>query len=266
MSGLGPAGDRRRRAHLPRLLRRRADQHGRLRHPGDPRGGRAPARAPGIVHTSTLYLIRQQIELAEKVARVSGIPDARVFFTNSGTEANEAALLVATNHRRSNQILAVRNSYHGRSYAAMGVTGHRSWSSSLAQPAPGQLAALRRPAARPAGPPRRGRARRSRRRRPARGARHADRRRRRGADRRADPGRRRVRAPAPDGLLGALKKVLDETRHPADLRRGADRLGPHRRALLGLPGARRHAGPADLRQGHRQRLRAGRRRRPGRGA
>ncbi|MEV7229117.1 MULTISPECIES: aspartate aminotransferase family protein [Polymorphospora] len=88
----------------------------------------------GVVHTSTLYLIRQQVELAEKVARLSGIPDPRVFFTNSGTEANEAALLVATNHRRSHQILAVRNSYHGRSYAAMGITGHRSWSASALNP------------------------------------------------------------------------------------------------------------------------------------
>ncbi|MGN9812469.1 aspartate aminotransferase family protein [Micromonospora sp. BQ11] len=88
----------------------------------------------GIVHTSTIYLIRQQIELAEKIARLSGIPDARVFFTNSGTEANEAALLVATNHRRSHQILAVRNSYHGRSYAAMGVTGNRNWSASGLNP------------------------------------------------------------------------------------------------------------------------------------
>src|ERR1700754_2904397 len=66
----------------------------------------------GLVHTSTLYLIRQQVELAEKIARHSGIPDARVFFTNSGTEANEAALQVATNARHSNSILAVRNSYH----------------------------------------------------------------------------------------------------------------------------------------------------------
>ncbi|GAB3983522.1 aspartate aminotransferase family protein [Plantactinospora veratri] len=88
----------------------------------------------GVVHTSTLYLIRQQVELAERIAALSGIPDARVFFTNSGTEANEAALLVATNHRRSNQILAVRNSYHGRSYAAMGITGHRSWSASSLNP------------------------------------------------------------------------------------------------------------------------------------
>ncbi|MBU8855928.1 MULTISPECIES: aspartate aminotransferase family protein [unclassified Micromonospora] len=88
----------------------------------------------GLVHTSTLYLIRGQVELAEKIARLSGIPDARVFFTNSGTEANEAALLVATNHRRSHQILAVRNSYHGRSYATMGVTGNRGWSASALSP------------------------------------------------------------------------------------------------------------------------------------
>ncbi|MDG4826712.1 aminotransferase class III-fold pyridoxal phosphate-dependent enzyme [Asanoa sp. WMMD1127] len=88
----------------------------------------------GVAHTSTLYLIRAQVELAEKIARLSGIPDARVFFTNSGTEANEAALLMATNIRRSNQILAVRNSYHGRSYAAMGITGHRGWSSSSLNP------------------------------------------------------------------------------------------------------------------------------------
>ncbi|MEV7623186.1 aspartate aminotransferase family protein [Actinoplanes sp. NPDC089786] len=88
----------------------------------------------GVAHTSTLYLIRQQVELAEKIARVSGIPDARVFFTNSGTEANEAAMLMATNIRRSNQILAVKNSYHGRSFGTMAVTGHRSWSASSLNP------------------------------------------------------------------------------------------------------------------------------------
>src|SRR5256885_14607449 len=57
----------------------------------------------GIVHTSTLYLIRSQVELAEKLARLSGIPGAKVFFTNSGTEANETALMLATAARRSNQ-------------------------------------------------------------------------------------------------------------------------------------------------------------------
>src|ERR671915_498876 len=92
------------------------------------------AQAGRMVHTSTLYLIRQQVELAERVAELSGIPDAKVFFTNSGSEANEAALLLATTARRSNQVLALRNSYHGRSYAAMGVTGNRSWSASSFTP------------------------------------------------------------------------------------------------------------------------------------
>jgi 4-aminobutyrate aminotransferase len=88
----------------------------------------------GVAHTSTLYLIRQQVELAEKIARLSGIPDARVFFTNSGTEANESALLMATNVRRSNQILAIKNGYHGRTFGTMAITGHRTWSSSSLSP------------------------------------------------------------------------------------------------------------------------------------
>jgi 4-aminobutyrate aminotransferase len=88
----------------------------------------------GVLHTSTLYLIRSQIELAEKIARLSGIPDAKVFFTTSGTEANEAALLLATQYRRSNQVLALRNSYHGRSFAGMGITGNRGWSASSLSP------------------------------------------------------------------------------------------------------------------------------------
>jgi len=88
----------------------------------------------GVVHTSTLYLIRDQVELAERIARLSGIPDAKVFFTSSGTEANEVALLLATQARRSAQVLALRNSYHGRSFAAMGITGIRSWSASALSP------------------------------------------------------------------------------------------------------------------------------------
>jgi 4-aminobutyrate aminotransferase len=88
----------------------------------------------GVLHTSTLYLIRNQVELAEKIARASGIPDAKVFLTNSGTEANEAALLLATQYRRSHQVLALRNSYHGRAFATVGVTGNRGWSASALSP------------------------------------------------------------------------------------------------------------------------------------
>ncbi|MFW5416758.1 aspartate aminotransferase family protein [Nocardiopsis sp. CNT-189] len=90
--------------------------------------------AKGVVHTSTLYLLRGQVELAEKIARLSGIPDAKVFFTNSGTEANETALLLATAARRSDEVLAMRGSYHGRSFGAVAVTGNKAWKNSSLSP------------------------------------------------------------------------------------------------------------------------------------
>jgi 4-aminobutyrate aminotransferase len=91
-------------------------------------------QAARILHTSTLYLIESQIELAEQIAALVPIDDAKVFFTTSGTEANELALLLACTARRSNQILAMRNSYHGRSFAAIAITGNRGWSASSLSP------------------------------------------------------------------------------------------------------------------------------------
>ena len=86
------------------------------------------AQAAKVMHTSTLYLSEPMIELAEEIAGLSGIPDARVFFTTSGSEANDTALLLATTYRKSNEILAMRNSYHGRSFTTQAITSHRSWS------------------------------------------------------------------------------------------------------------------------------------------
>ena len=88
----------------------------------------------GVLHSSTLYLIRSQVELAERIAELSGIPDAKVFFTNSGTEANETALMLATGYRRSDQVLALRNSYHGRAFGTVAITGNRGWSTSSLSP------------------------------------------------------------------------------------------------------------------------------------
>ncbi len=90
--------------------------------------------ATGVVHTSTVYLLRAQVELAEKIARLSGIENAKVFFTNSGTEANETALLLATYARKSDQVLAMRQSYHGRSFGAISVTSNRSWKNNSFSP------------------------------------------------------------------------------------------------------------------------------------
>lgn len=91
-------------------------------------------QAGRIIHSSTLYLNRPMVELAERIATLSGIPDARVFFTTSGTEANDTALLLATAYRRSNQILAMRNSYHGRSFSAVSITGNHAWSPTSLSP------------------------------------------------------------------------------------------------------------------------------------
>jgi len=91
-------------------------------------------QADKMLHTSTLYLIESQIELAERIAELSGIPDAKVFFTNSGSEANDAALMLATQYRQSNQVLAIRGSYHGRSHSAVAITGQKSWSATSLSP------------------------------------------------------------------------------------------------------------------------------------
>lgn len=92
------------------------------------------AQADRMLHTSTLYLIESQIELAEKISELSGIPDAKVFFTNSGTEANDAALMLATQYRKSNQVLAIRGSYHGKSHSTVAITGQKAWSATSLSP------------------------------------------------------------------------------------------------------------------------------------
>jgi 4-aminobutyrate aminotransferase len=92
-------------------------------------------QAGRIAHTSTLYLIRPMVELAERLTGLAPIdPPTKAFFVGSGTEAIEAALLFATTWRRSNEIIALRNSYHGRSFGAVGVTGNKGWSATSFSP------------------------------------------------------------------------------------------------------------------------------------
>lgn len=92
-------------------------------------------QANKIAHTSTVYLIRPMVELAEKLGGLAPIdPPVKAFFVGSGTEAIEAALLFATNWRRSNEIIALRNSYHGRSFGAIAITGNKGWSASSFSP------------------------------------------------------------------------------------------------------------------------------------
>jgi 4-aminobutyrate aminotransferase len=95
-------------------------------------------QAGRIIHSSTLYLNTPMVELAEQIATVSGLggadDPAKVFLTTSGTEANDTALLLASSLRRSNQILAMRNSYHGRSFSTVAITGNKAWSPTTLSP------------------------------------------------------------------------------------------------------------------------------------
>jgi 4-aminobutyrate aminotransferase len=93
-------------------------------------------QANKIAHTSTVYLIRPMVQLAERLTELSPVepPPVKAFFVGSGTEAIEAALLFATTWRRSNEIIALRHSYHGRSFGAMGITGNKGWSASSFNP------------------------------------------------------------------------------------------------------------------------------------
>ncbi|MER5951499.1 aminotransferase class III-fold pyridoxal phosphate-dependent enzyme [Streptomyces sp. NPDC001904] len=92
--------------------------------------------ASGVVHCSTFYLHHKQVELAEAIAARSGIPDAAVFFTTSGSEAVEAALLAVREYRKAERVLAVEGSYHGRTLGALACTGQPGWQGQVRNPFP----------------------------------------------------------------------------------------------------------------------------------
>ncbi len=81
-----------------------------------------------LTHVSTLYATEPQAALAAKVATLTpGRALTKSFFTNSGTEANETAILAARCYTGSSEIIALRHSYHGRSALGMSLTGNSGW-------------------------------------------------------------------------------------------------------------------------------------------
>ena len=95
----------------PRLVRALAEQAGRL------------------IHTSNLYEIPTQSELADRLCAISGMDN--VFFCNSGSEANEAAIKLARLYGHQNglrdapAIIVMENALHGRTLATLSATGSR---------------------------------------------------------------------------------------------------------------------------------------------
>ena len=80
-----------------------------------------------IAHTSTLYINEQTAGLAEKVAQITPGNLQKSFFTNSGTEADETAMVLARIYTGNTEIVALRHGYHGRSVMNMTATGHAPW-------------------------------------------------------------------------------------------------------------------------------------------
>ena len=77
-----------------------------------------------IAHTSNLFLHETEVALAERLLRVLGT-GGRVFFTNSGTEANEAAIKLVRRHQGPSRpvFVAAENSFHGRTMGSLALTG-----------------------------------------------------------------------------------------------------------------------------------------------
>src|SRR5256712_1695925 len=89
--------------------------------------GKIKAQMDRLQHTSTLYPNEAIVAVAEKVAQITPGKLQKSFFTNSGTEANEAALLLARMATGSFDVIALRHGYAGSSTLAKSVTAQGPW-------------------------------------------------------------------------------------------------------------------------------------------
>ena len=80
-------------------------------------------QAARIAHISNLFASPQQIALAQRLVRLAGAENGRVFFGNSGAEAIEAAIKLARRHKKHGVIIALENSFHGRTTGSVSLTG-----------------------------------------------------------------------------------------------------------------------------------------------
>jgi len=101
-------------------------------------------QAGKLIHTSNLFYHPYQSELARRLTKMSGLD--RAFFCNSGTEAWEGALKLARAYARSNhnnghkakwRMLALENSFHGRTFGALATTGQEKYRHPFAPLVPG---------------------------------------------------------------------------------------------------------------------------------
>jgi len=90
-------------------------------------------------HVSNFFTTEPQIRLAEKLISLVGLPEggAKVFFTNSGTEANEAAFKLSRRTGRTH-LVAMEGSFHGRTTASLALTSKAAYREPF-EPLPGEV-------------------------------------------------------------------------------------------------------------------------------
>jgi acetylornithine/N-succinyldiaminopimelate aminotransferase len=92
-------------------------------------------QAEKLIHTSNLYYTEEQAKLAERLARIS--PHAKSFFCNSGAEANEGAIKLARKYTGKAEIIAMKNSFHGRTITTITATGQVKYQKGFGPLTPG---------------------------------------------------------------------------------------------------------------------------------
>ncbi len=99
---------------------------------GHPRVMRAVEKAlQGVWHTSTLYPTPAAADMAELMARIAPSGLTKSYFTSSGTEANETAVIMARIFTGRREIITLRHGYSGHSASTLTMTGHAPWKTGL---------------------------------------------------------------------------------------------------------------------------------------
>ena len=107
-------------------------------HANDKVNAAIKAQVDRLGHVSTLYPTLPIVLLAEKLARLTPGRLQKSFFTSSGTEADETAVMMAQVYTGRTEIVALRHGYSGRSMLAQSLTGHAPW-----RAVPTQIAAVK---------------------------------------------------------------------------------------------------------------------------
>lgn len=92
-------------------------------------------QASKMINSSNLFYSTPQVMLGKKLCEITGM--GKCFFSNSGTEANEAAIKLARKNTGKEKIIAMKNGFHGRTFGSLSATWNPNYKNSFGQLVPG---------------------------------------------------------------------------------------------------------------------------------